>query len=282
MSRTCVIGGWIVGGSAVFAAVLVVGLLASGSKAGSGERPDPDRSGRPAAAAPAVVTDRIDGLPVAAASAGLVRNAAHEGNVVALTLDDGPSAEYTPQVLDLLRRYHAHATFCMIGENLDRYPDLVRQVVADGNRLCDHSMTHDEHLSSKPAPRMAWEIDQAETDLNRIAPDAPVLYYRQPGGAWSPRIQAVARRAGMVPLDWTVDPRDWSRPGTNRIIGTVEQTVRPGGVILMHDGGGPRDQTVAALNVLLPWLRDHGYAFDFPAAAPDSRPVRECQHLRAA
>jgi len=74
---------------------------------------------------------RIDGLPVGAPPTGLVTQAAHQGNTVALTLDDGPSAEYTPQILGVLRRYHARATFCMIGENLDRYPDLVRQVVAD-------------------------------------------------------------------------------------------------------------------------------------------------------
>jgi peptidoglycan-N-acetylglucosamine deacetylase len=291
MPRSCVVRGWIGGGSAALAAVLVAGLLATGSKAGTEAAPyrDRDRDRGPAVAvapavpvAPAAITPRIDGLPVAAPPTGLVTQAGHEGNAVALTLDDGPSAEYTPQVLDLLRRYHARATFCMIGENLDRYPDLVREVVADGHRLCDHSMTHDEHLSGKPAPRIAWEIGQTEADLNRIAPDAPVRYYRQPGGAWSPQIQAVARRDGMVPLHWTVDPRDWARPGTDRIISTVEQTVRPGGVILMHDGGGDRTQSVAALTVLLPWLRDHGYALDFPAAAPDTRPVRECQHLRAA
>jgi peptidoglycan/xylan/chitin deacetylase (PgdA/CDA1 family) len=92
----------------------------------------------------------------------------------------------------------------------------------------------------------------------------PVEWFRAPGGAWSPQIVELAATHGMQPLGWTVDPRDWARPGADAIVTFVQKEVRGGAIILLHDGGGPREQTVAALEQLIPWLADRGYRFGFP------------------
>ncbi len=182
---------------------------------------------------------------------------------VALTFDDGPDPRWTPDVLDLLRRHGAVATFCVVGAQVAAHPDLVRDIVAAGHRLCDHTRTHDEGLAARSAEDMADEIVGARDDLAAVV-DAHVAYFRAPGGNWSPDVLELAVGSGMQPLGWSVDPRDWRRPGATAIVEAVQREVRPGAVILLHDGGGRREQTVAALARLLPWLVDHGYGFAFP------------------
>lgn len=182
---------------------------------------------------------------------------------VALTFDDGPDPRWTPEVLDLLRRYGAVATFCVVGEQVAAHPDLVRDIVAAGHRLCDHTRTHDEGLPTRSAKQLADEIVGARDDLAAVV-DTRVAYFRAPGGNWSPDVLELAVATGMQPLGWSVDPRDWRRPGAAAIVEAVQRDVRPGAVVLLHDGGGRREQTVAALERLLPWLVEHGYAFAFP------------------
>lgn len=204
-------------------------------------------------------------------SPALVATTAHSGRYVALTFDDGPNPTYTPQILALLERYGAHATFCEIGYAAQDYPALVRQVVADGNRLCDHAMSHDERLGTRTWSQIEWQIGTGRQTLQAIS-GASVLYYRQPGGNWTLSIQQIAAADGMQNLSWSVDPRDWSMPGTDTIVGRVQANLRPGSVLLMHDGdgdvppgGGDRSESVAALAILLPWMIAQGYHFDFPA-----------------
>jgi peptidoglycan/xylan/chitin deacetylase (PgdA/CDA1 family) len=182
---------------------------------------------------------------------------------VALTFDDGPDPLWTPQVLALLRKYKAKATFCMIGERVQAHPELVKKVVSAGMRLCDHSQTHPISLAALDVGAQRAEILGARTALAK-ATKAGVPYFRAPGGNWSPEVAELAARKKMQPLGWTVDPRDWSRPGTPAIVASVQSGVSPGAIVLMHDGGGPREQTVAALETLLPWLVEHGYRFTFP------------------
>jgi peptidoglycan/xylan/chitin deacetylase (PgdA/CDA1 family) len=185
------------------------------------------------------------------------------GPVVALTFDDGPDPRWTPQILDALARHGAVATFCMVGDNATAHPDLVRAVTAAGMRLCDHSRTHDERLTTRATDRMTGEVVGTQQTLGD-AGQAPVHYFRAPGGTWSPTVLQMAAGAQMQPLGWSVDPRDWKRPGAAAIVTAVQQHVRPGSVVLLHDGGGRRDQTVAALDQLLAWLVAQGYRFGFP------------------
>jgi peptidoglycan-N-acetylglucosamine deacetylase len=186
--------------------------------------------------------------------------------LVALTFDDGPNPAQTPQVLDLLAEHHAVATFCMVGSQVRRHPDLVRQVVDAGMRLCNHTVHHDERLATRPPAAIDKELADASAALRDAAgDDVPVDYFRAPGGNWTTPLEKTAARQGMRPLGWSVDPRDWSRPGVKKIVAAVQQNVRPGSVVLLHDGGGTRDQTVAALRTLLPWLTEQGYRFTYPA-----------------
>ncbi|MDQ0380588.1 polysaccharide deacetylase family protein [Amycolatopsis thermophila] len=195
-----------------------------------------------------------------------VRTTARQGRFVALTFDDGPDPAYTPQILDLLAQHGAVATFCMVGTQVRRHPELVAQVVRRGMRLCDHTVSHDEQLARRNEARISADITGAQADLRLAADgDVAVPYFRAPGGNWSETITTIASRAGMTPLGWSVDSRDWTLPGAPAIVATVEQAVQPGAVILLHDGGGQRGQTVDALAELLPWLVGQGYQFDFPA-----------------
>lgn len=182
---------------------------------------------------------------------------------VALTFDDGPDPSWTPQVLALLAKAHVHATFCLIGRNAAMYPQLVRDIVAAGHTLCDHTWDHDEELRIRPAGQIALDISRGAAAIKAAAGVMPA-FFRAPGGNWSPAIEAEAERQHMTPLKWTVDPRDWSRPGVASILATVYREVRPGGVILMHDGGGDRSESVAALKILLVRLPAMGYHFVVP------------------
>lgn len=182
---------------------------------------------------------------------------------VALTFDDGPDPRWTPQILDLLRRHGAVATFCVVGESVDAHPDLVHDIVDAGMRLCDHTRTHDEGLPALTGAEMTDEIVGTRQDIAAVV-NAPVPYFRAPGGNWSAEVLDLAVGSRMQPLGWSVDPRDWRRPGVDAIVAAVQRDVHPGAVILLHDGGGRREQTVAALERLLPWLAAQGYGFGFP------------------
>jgi len=184
---------------------------------------------------------------------------------VALTIDDGPHPVWTPQVLDLLARYHVHATFCLIGEQVQEYPDLVRQIVAAGHTLCDHSWDHDELLPNRSATLIHSELQSTYDAIVQASGGVRPVYYRAPGGNWGDgRVTDEARQLGLVSLNWSVDPRDWSRPGTQTIISTVLDNTGPGDIILMHDGGGDRQESLDALGVILPTLLSRGDVFVTP------------------
>ena len=186
------------------------------------------------------------------------------GKVVALTFDDGPTARYTPQILDVLARNHAVATFCEIGQQARVQPALVRRVVAGGHRLCDHTITHDPRIGSRPPGVIDQQLRTSRDVLRAASGGADVDYFRAPDGVWTPALVRMSAQDGMQPLGWAIDTRDWTRPGAPALVDAVKRHVRPGAIILFHDGGGPRDQTVAAVGQLLPWLHAQGYSFVLP------------------
>ncbi|WP_258053325.1 polysaccharide deacetylase family protein [Streptomyces sp. Ru72] len=188
------------------------------------------------------------------------------GKSVALTFDDGPDPRWTPQVLALLAQHHAKATFCEIGPLARRYPYLTKAIVAAGDRLCDHSVHHDEQQSRKPVEYNIREIVDAKREITDAAGNgAKPMYYRAPGGDWSPTIRGIAGANHLQPLGWSDDANDWRRPGVDGILRNINQDLRPGAIILMHDGGGDRSQTVQALARLLNQLDAQGYTYGFPA-----------------
>jgi peptidoglycan/xylan/chitin deacetylase (PgdA/CDA1 family) len=181
---------------------------------------------------------------------------------IALTIDDGPDPTYTPQVLELLRLYQVTATFSMIGEHVAAYPDLARSVVEAGHKIANHTWTHAD-LAPMTTTAVHAEIVRASEAIHTATGQHPGLF-RAPYGAWSPAVIRQCERLQMVPLDWSVDPRDWARPGTRSIVRNIMRNTRPGSIILEHDGGGNRSETVAALRIVIPALLHEGYHFVTP------------------
>ncbi|MFH9404191.1 polysaccharide deacetylase family protein [Streptomyces sp. NPDC017638] len=185
-------------------------------------------------------------------------------HAVNITIDDGPDPVWTPQVLGLLRDNGVKATFCMVGPQAEAHPDLVRRVVAAGHRLCDHTVTHDTAMDHKSESYQARQILDAERQITKASGGVRPMYYRAPGGAFTPYSRKLAASHGMRPLGWNVDSKDFERPGSEAIIATVKGQLANGPTILFHDAGGDRSQTVVALRTLLPWLKEQGYSFGFP------------------
>ncbi|MET8120263.1 polysaccharide deacetylase family protein [Micromonospora sp. NPDC005189] len=173
---------------------------------------------------------------------------------LALTFDDGPDPRYTPQVLATLREYDVKATFCVVGENAQDHPDLIQAIVADGHTLCNHSWQHDVSLGNRSPDQIRADLRRTNAAIRAAVPDAPIVWYRQPGGAWTNPVVSVARQLGMTPLHWSVDPSDWELPGASKITATVVSQAEPGSVVLLHDAGGDRQGTVDALRRILPDL----------------------------
>jgi peptidoglycan/xylan/chitin deacetylase (PgdA/CDA1 family) len=179
---------------------------------------------------------------------------------VALTFDDGPGP-YTPQILALLRQYHIKATFCLIGVNVQKHHDYVQQIVADGHTLCNHSWKHDIHLGKKPIDAIRADLQATNDEIHRAVPDAKIAYFRAPGGNFTPESVQVAKDLGMKPLGWNVDPDDWDIKKypegptmTGHIEAVLRKRIKPGSIVLSHDGGGERECTVNAYKALLPDL----------------------------
>jgi peptidoglycan-N-acetylglucosamine deacetylase len=181
---------------------------------------------------------------------------------IALTIDDGPDPVYTPQVLQVLHRYQVTATFSMIGLHVAAYPQLARAVAEAGHRICNHTWTHSDLVGMR-VPRVRDELARASDAIHTATGVQPGLF-RAPYGAWSAAVIRQCERMSMIPLDWSVDPRDWSRPGVRSIVRNIMKNTQPGSIILEHDGGGNRSQTVEALRIVLPRLLEEGYHFQVP------------------
>ncbi|MEV0279251.1 polysaccharide deacetylase family protein [Streptomyces sp. NPDC050610] len=186
------------------------------------------------------------------------------GKAVNITIDDGPDPVWTPKVLELLKQNGVKATFCMIGPQAKEHPELVKRVVAAGHRLCDHTIDHNIAMDHRSVGYQKQQILDAQQMIEGAAGGAKVQYYRAPGGAFTPDSRKIAAAHGMRPLGWNIDTKDFEHPGVQGIINTVKQELSNGPTILFHDGGGERSETVAALNELLPWLKEQGYGFSFP------------------
>ncbi len=209
------------------------------------------RKGKPSAAA---TDDRAPAGPVYYLDDG--------AKTIALTIDDGPSPVYTPQILRLLDRYHVTASFSMVGENVTYYPGIARDVADAGHVIVNHTWDHAD-LTLMRASQARTEIARATDAIHAAAGQRPRAF-RAPYGAWSRAMLEYCAAEKLMPLDWSVDPRDWARPGVREIVSNILRNTATGSIILEHDGGGDRSETVAALRVVIPRLLDAGYRFRTP------------------
>jgi peptidoglycan-N-acetylglucosamine deacetylase len=191
---------------------------------------------------------------------------------VALTFDDGPSP-WTPKLVSVLRRRGVAATFFPVGYGIQRYGRYLQLLKRDGFVIGDHTMTH-PLLQRFDLAAQAKEIDGQATLVSGAGLPYPRLF-RPPYGSFNLGTIGLLTERRMLMVLWSVNPQDYYRPGAKKIVSRTLAGVHPGAIVLMHDGGGDRSQTVAAVNMLIPKLRKRGYQLvTVPRLLDDDPPPR--------
>ena len=207
------------------------------------------------------------GAPHSAQTRTLVRHEpflrmSGRGRSMVLTFDDGPDPRYTPQILDTLARYEVRAMFFVCGEMAADNKDLLSEMADDGHLVGNHTWSH-PLLTKLSRSAIRSEIERT-CEVIEDAYGEPPAWFRAPYGAWNRATFQIGAELGMEPLGWTVDTLDWTTPGTRSIVGRVRGEAAPGVVVLSHDAGGDRSQSVRALRDYLPHLLDDGYHIMVP------------------
>lgn len=180
-------------------------------------------------------------------------------DAIALTIDDGPDPVWTPPMLDLLHSTRTPATFSLIGAKARTHPDLVKRIIAEGHGVCNHSMSHPQPFGARTAAAIHQQIADAQAAIADAGGVTPTLF-RAPGGDWTTEVLTAVVGLHVVPLGWDIDPRDWSRPGAATVSSRL-LAARGGDILLCHDGGGDRSQTIESLRAVLPVLKARGLQF---------------------
>ncbi|HQR33661.1 MAG TPA: glycosyltransferase [Blastocatellia bacterium] len=205
-------------------------------------------------------------------SSYVLRRTGWQTGKVALTFDDGPDATWTPQILDILKREHVPATFFIIGQNGQAHPQLVKRIIAEGHDIGNHSFTH-PNLGEIPGKLTELELNATQRLVEALTGHstrlfrAPYFGDAEPQTADEVEPAAIANRLGYIIVGLRVDPDDWALPGADEIVKRTEAGLsnpnpdERGQIVLLHDGGGNRAQTVAALPRLIRELRAQGFQF---------------------
>ncbi len=203
--------------------------------------------------------------------------------VIALTIDDGPSAEHTAQILDILKENNAKATFFTVGTAIENAggAELLKREYDEGHQVCSHTYDHAEgsgggvDLGRMTRDEQRQEIQKSYDVIKSVLGSVPSDIIRAPGGNFSIDVWRNLEDLVRADIGWNVDTRDWRRPGVGAIVQAIE-SAQPGDIILCHDGGGNRAQTVEALREAIPYMIKQGYTFvtidellQYPLAAPD-------------
>lgn len=219
----------------------------------------------------------LEGGPVIDTRSGKATSLQMPDHRLVLTFDDGPDPEWTPKVLDVLKKYDAHAVFFVTGTMASRYPELVRRMVDEGHEVGLHTFNHPD-LSLQSKKRIDWELSQNQLALAGAAGIRTSLF-RPPYSSFAdamdnkswPVTEYIGKR-GYITVVNNTDSEDWRKPGVDAII--RQATPRAArAIVLMHDSGGDRHQTVEALDRFLPDMKKKGYelqnlteALDAPSA----------------
>lgn len=175
--------------------------------------------------------------------------------VIALTFDDGPDPIDTPDVLDILKEKNVRATFFVLGQAAQANPYLLKRLIIEGHEIGNHSFNHDYQQR-----RLIEEIKLTDQAVF-VSTGTHTYFYRPPGGLISKNQLETVKKNGHIVALWSVDSKDWRNPGVKPIVDNVMRDVFPGAIILMHDGGYQRSQTVKALGSIIDNLRAQGYRF---------------------
>lgn len=194
----------------------------------------------------------------------LVRGA-QDGKRISLTFDDGPTGQFTEQVLDILREHHVPATFFVCGKNVEAHPELLRRIVAEGHEVGNHSYSH-PYFFFKSRRRMAEEIDRTQAIIENVVGFRPNIFRPPYGARWFGLVPTLRQR-GMHLIQWSASGYDWKKDAAG-ITRAALRELKPGAVILLHDGRETRpapeidrSATTAALPILIAGARQAGYTF---------------------
>lgn len=185
--------------------------------------------------------------------------------VIALTFDDGPSGEYTAAVLDILAENNVKATFFVIGTEVEEHPELVEREAAEGHQVCTHSYDHADPVGGTDVSLMDanGQIDEIvhgyQTITNVLGGEASRVI-RAPGGNLSSEMVMNLQPYVDYEIGWNIDTQDWTLPGSDAIYNQII-SAEPGDIILCHDGGGDRSETVEAIRRAIPYMKSKGYTF---------------------
>ena len=181
-----------------------------------------------------------------------------EKKVIALTFDDGPWPNSTAKVLDILKKNNIKGTFFVVGQNVKNYPDLTRRVVTDGHVIANHTWHHWYHHMNAQAA--AYEVANTG-DIIYQTTGVKTSLFRPPGGIMNNGVAAYAKSNKYAVIMWSSDSMDYARPSVPKLINNIFREAKPGGIVLMHDGGGDRSHTVKALPEIISRFRKQGYEF---------------------
>jgi peptidoglycan/xylan/chitin deacetylase (PgdA/CDA1 family) len=199
-----------------------------------------------------------------AAGRSLVYDGPSNRREIALTFDDGPWGDPpTAEFLQVLEREHVPATFFEIGSQISTFDplgSLERRMLADGDMIGDHTWSHPVMTRLKPAKQVAELLDTSAAIQRATGGFIPCLW-RPPYGKINPKLVSLARSLGLLTIMWDVDPRDWALPGVGAIYSNAIANAHNGAIVIQHVGGGPRQQTLAALPREIETLRAKGYRF---------------------
>ncbi|MGW4976415.1 glycosyltransferase [Streptomyces mirabilis] len=230
---------------------------------------------QPEAATDKVPDKILDGGPVIDTRGGRTNSLTVPVHRLVLTFDDGPDPTWTPKVLDVLKKHHAHAVFFVTGTMTSRYPELVKRMVEEGHEVGLHTFNHPD-LSFQSTKRIDWELSQNQLALAGAAGIRTSLF-RPPYSSFAdamdnkswPVTQYIGTR-GYITVVNNTDSEDWQKPGVDRIIRNATPKGGKGAIVLMHDSGGDRHQTVQALDRFVPELQERGYRFQNLTEALDA------------
>lgn len=193
----------------------------------------------------------------------IIKNGNNEEKVIALTFDDGPDRDFTPQVLDILKKNDVKATFFVVGESVEWNPEILKRQYNEGHEIGNHTFTH-INVSKKGYDEIYKEINDTQQAIKKIIGEEPKLF-RPPYRALSEDMCNIVKEKDMNVVLWSnLDPRDWSNPGVDYIVNTITSKVQNGTIILLHDYNNLRNkktQTIQALEIVIPKLKDMGYKF---------------------
>lgn len=209
----------------------------------------PENTNNTVDATPAKVTPKAPGISVSQVSI--------PDKVVALTFDDGPHPSLTPRLLDILDKHGVKATFFVLGQNVRRYPDIVRRAAASGHEIASHSDTH-PNLGRSSQEKIFRELDATESAIINACGKKPKVMRPPYGSMTSAQRQSVYNKYGYHIILWNVDPLDWKKPGSSVVASRLANGCRPGGILLAHD---IHASTIDAMDSAINQIKAKGYRF---------------------